>query len=239
MSINLAATDLSENIVQVKKLIGLLQTTVNFFSESSKRSNVWTELSAETRVGSAKLSKLQGWRSKQAALERIFGTYEKPKPEAFSLLIEVVSRIEDMPNFDLKARFEANVSLPKWCSFVINLTAFLLLRVYSILRAASEYLQGLDYLSAWSMVQCAKEALKRIQFDEVHEKTSCFISKIKDKVDTLGVTLENTPGEKRVSRKKLIPGGQARDSVSQDVGYIEYIYFNNCQSTMFTSIAYS
>ena len=54
--LNLAATDLSENIVQVKKLIGLLQTTVNFFSESSKRSNVWTELSAETRVGSAKLS---------------------------------------------------------------------------------------------------------------------------------------------------------------------------------------
>ena len=113
-----------------------------------------------------------------------------------------------MPNFDLKARFEANVSLPKWCSFVINLTAFLLLRVYSILRPAFEYLQGLDYLSAWSMVQCAKEALKKIQFDEVHEKTSCFISKIKDKVDTLGVTLENTPGEKRVSRKKLIPGGQ-------------------------------
>ena len=109
--LNLAATDLSENIVQVKKLIGLLQTTVNFFSESSKRSNVWTELSAETRVGSAKLSKLQKigktrWWSKQAALERIFGTYEKPKPEAFSLLIEVLSRIEGMPNFDQKLRLK-------------------------------------------------------------------------------------------------------------------------------------
>ena len=121
--LNLAATDLSENIVQVKKLIGLLQTTVNFFSESSKRSNVWTELSAETRVGSAKLSKLQKigktrWWSKQAALERIFDTYEKPKPEAFSLLIEVLSRIEGMPNFDSKATFEANVLITSQMVFI-------------------------------------------------------------------------------------------------------------------------
>ena len=54
--LNLAATDLTENIVDhVKKLIGLLQTTVNFFSESCKRTNVWTVLSAETRFGSSKL----------------------------------------------------------------------------------------------------------------------------------------------------------------------------------------
>ena len=51
-ALNLAATDLSENIVQVRKLIGLLETDVNFFSESRKRTNVWTELSTETRVGS-------------------------------------------------------------------------------------------------------------------------------------------------------------------------------------------
>ena len=60
-----------------------------------------------------------------------FWYYEKPKPEAFSLLIEVLSRIEDMPNFDSKATFEANVLLAKWCSFDINLTALLLLRVHS------------------------------------------------------------------------------------------------------------
>ena len=100
-----------------------------------------------------------------------------------------------------------------------------------LLRAASEYLQtrGLDYLSAWNMVQCAKEALKKIQFDEVHEKTSCFISKINDKVHTLGVTFENTLGEKRVSRKKRMPGEQARDSVSQDAFHnfkIDVVYID-------------
>ena len=66
------------------------------------------------------------------------------------------------------------------------------------------------------MVQSAKEALKKIQFDEVHEKSSCFIAKISNKVHTLGVTLETTLEEKRVSRKKRMPGEQARDSVSQD-----------------------
>ena len=114
-----------------------------------------------------------------------------------------------MPNFDSKATFEANVLLPKWCS---KWCAFLLLRVYSILRAASEYPQtgGLDYLSAWSMVQCAKEALKKIQFDEVHEKTSCYIFRIKDKVDTLGVTLENTRGEKSVEKETDTRGTSQR-----------------------------
>lgn len=93
--LNLAATDLSENIVPVKNLIGLLQATVNFFSESCKCTNVCTELSAEIRVGSSKLSKLQKigktrWWSKQAALERILGTYENPERGAFTLLIEVL-----------------------------------------------------------------------------------------------------------------------------------------------------
>ena len=76
-------------------------------------------------------------------------------------MIAVLLRIVESP-FDAKVTFETNLLLDKWRIFDTHLTSFLLLRVYSTLRSASEYLQteGLDYLSAWNMVEKAKEVLK-------------------------------------------------------------------------------
>jgi hypothetical protein len=78
-----------------------------------------------------------------------------------------------------KVTFEANSLLDKWRIFDTHLTSFLLLRVYSTLRSASEYLQaeGLDYLSAWNMVEKAKEVLKNLDFKNIMKTKQKFHSK--------------------------------------------------------------
>jgi len=69
--LNLSPTDIVENILEVKNLIGVLQATVTFFFlESCKRMNVWTDIATENSIGPAKLRRLQKvgatrWWSKQ------------------------------------------------------------------------------------------------------------------------------------------------------------------------------
>jgi hypothetical protein len=75
--LNLPSTDLVQHILPVKNLIGLLQSTVTFFTESCKKMNIWTEVASEKTVVSTKLKRLQKigetrWWAKRAALEHIF-----------------------------------------------------------------------------------------------------------------------------------------------------------------------
>ena len=52
--LNLSPTDIVENILEVKNLIGVLQATVTFFFlESCKRMNVWTDIATENSIGPA------------------------------------------------------------------------------------------------------------------------------------------------------------------------------------------
>ena len=55
--LNLAATDIVDYIVPVKSLVGLLQSTAAFFSNSCKRMSVWESISSENSIGSEKLQK--------------------------------------------------------------------------------------------------------------------------------------------------------------------------------------
>ena len=74
----------------------------------------------------------------------------------------------------------------------------------------------IDYLSAWNIWFNAQKKHLTKYSSTRFMKASCFISKINEKEHMLGVTLETTLEEKRVSRKKRMPGEQARYSVSQD-----------------------
>jgi uncharacterized protein with NRDE domain len=57
--------------------------------------------------------------------------------------------------------------------------------VYSTLRSASEYLQaeGLDYLSAWNMVEKAKEVLKNLNFENIMKTTTKIIEAVNQMFD--------------------------------------------------------
>nr|XP_047140909.1 zinc finger MYM-type protein 1-like [Hydra vulgaris] len=149
--LNLSATNIVENILGVKNLIGLLQSTATNFGDSCKRTNIWTNIHIGQGVGSAKLKRLQ----------------KIGETRWMSL------------KFDAKSTFEATALHDKWCQFDVLLAAFLL-REYTVLRQASEYLQtrGLDYLSAWKMVESAKQELQTISFADVHSKTTAFVKEI-------------------------------------------------------------
>ena len=157
---------------------------------------------------------------KQAALETILGSYDDSEKGTFHVLLQVLHGIKTAPNFNSKATYEASALLAKWCQFDTILTAFLLLRVYSILREASDYLQtkGLDYLSAWHMVQSAKDKLQLISFDDVYQKAVAFTHSRNTLLleSDLEIEVEAELREPRVSRKKCMPGELIPDMVPQD-----------------------
>ena len=173
-------------------------------------------------VGSAKLKKLQKigdtrWWSKQAALETIFGPYNNQKSGTYFVMLKVLNDIVNHPKFNAKASFEASTLLEKWLQFSNILTAYLLLLVYSILRQASDYLQtsGLDYLSAWNMVQSSKDEIHRIAFDTVYEASINFTHSMNAKLaedDLDDIKVES----KTLKLKTRMPGEQASDMVAED-----------------------
>ena len=92
-----------------------------------------------------------------------------------------------------------------------------MLRVYSILHQASEYLQtaGLNYLSAWNMVEDVKQQLDKVAFDDIHMKTSEFITKcnevaINSNIDSFTVEIEADFRPQRVKLTKCMSDERAK-----------------------------
>ena len=81
---------------------------------------------SENGVAQEKLKRLQKkgetrW-SKQAALERILGTFDEPCKGTYSAMIEVFFYIQNSPEFDAKATSDAEALLLKWLRFEIVFT---------------------------------------------------------------------------------------------------------------------
>ena len=125
--------------------------------------------------------------------------------------------IQISPEFDAKATSDAEALLLKWLRFEIVLTAFLLFK-FSIIRHASHYLQtkGLDYLSAWVMVEDAKGKLTRLQWQEIHTKAKKFIDSMKQSRSPLPNEVYNEFQPRRVGRKTIMRGENAPDEAIRD-----------------------
>ena len=135
-------------------------------------------------------------------------------------MILVLNHIKSSSTFDAKAVFEAGALLDKWCVFETHLTAFLLLAMYGILQQASEYLQtkGLDYLSGWNMVQSAKGALMKVEFEEVLQNANAFVNNVNAVLldDCLDVSVETELRQTRVAKKKVMFPEEAPDERPHD-----------------------
>ena len=99
--------------------------------------SVWKSILSENSIGSEKLKRLQKigetrWWSKQAALERILGTFEDPSKGTYSTLIKVLFHFQASPDFHSKSKNDTDALLQKSIRFDTMMTAFLLLRVFSI-----------------------------------------------------------------------------------------------------------
>ena len=94
----------------------------------------------------------------------------------------VLDTISKSPKFDPslpRTSFEVETLLEIWYNYEIILTACLMLKVYSVLLSASEYLQteGLNFLCAWNMVSVAKDELSKINLDDVESIQTLSLAK--------------------------------------------------------------
>ena len=234
--LNLAATDMVENIIAVKNLMGLLQSTATFFSDSCKRMNVWSEVLGAQAVGSAKLKRLQKvgatrWWLKKAALETILGIYDDSEKGTFLVLLQapnVNSNVNSKaPNVNSKATYDASALLAKLCQFDIFLTAFLLLFLQYLMRSIRLFANKrirlafrLDYryslnASAFSNLFLVYEYLLTLSFTQV----SCerAFSKLKFIKTRLRCNLANEKLEVFMlmcSEKDLLDGITVDDIIS-------------------------
>ena len=120
-------------------------------------------------------------------------------------MLKVLNDSVNLPKFNAQASFEASTLLEKWLQFSKILTAYLLLLVYSILCQASDYLQtsGLDYLSAWNMVQSSKDEIHRISFHTMYEASINFTQSMNAKLaedDLDDIKVKSKLKDVRVSR---------------------------------------
>ena len=92
----------------------------------------------------------------------------------------MLNTIRTSSNVNAETTFETGALVQRWYSYETQLASFLMLKVYSVLRSASEYLQPkcLDILSAWNMVSFAKETLFKMEFDDVETKTKFFVQNV-------------------------------------------------------------
>jgi hypothetical protein len=169
-------------------------------------------------IGAAKLLKLQKisdtrWWSKEKALIWVFG----PNENLFSSVLSVLSHIASSPIFDGTASTEASGLITSLTSFNIIATAHLFLKIFEFVGPLSRYLQkkNLDIMSAWTMMEAAREAIKELNcgvilrnaknFSE-HQNASITVLELPDDVF---VQTEFPP--KRISRKKKMASEQCSD----------------------------
>uniref|UniRef100_A0A803KFL2 DUF4371 domain-containing protein n=1 Tax=Xenopus tropicalis TaxID=8364 RepID=A0A803KFL2_XENTR len=225
--LNLVIMDITQCVIHVKSLFGLLEKTACFFSESYKRLSVWTEQVSSQRHGQEKLLRLKKigdtrWWSKPRALSTIFGSCSDQSKELYSTLIYCLEHISLSPQFDSKVVSEAKYLIYGWTRYETLLVSFLFMQIFEIATPVSDYLQtsGLDILQAWRMVEMAKSQFQKLRpsFAKLVALVNAFIEKIDHSLDEMSVSaeVEKSLPQKRVARKKRMPGELARDEPTVD-----------------------
>lgn len=129
-NLNLSVSASVSCSIAAKNLFGLLQTTHNFCTESYKRVREW-EKATNCLKGREKLIRFENlgktrWYSKEKALSKIFGSFDKPRTEVFQSLLNFLYKIQinKSKSFDSKTSFEASALLQNWTKLETILRLF-------------------------------------------------------------------------------------------------------------------
>ena len=138
--------------------------------------DVWRECAKGMRKKLQKVGETR-WRSKDAALRNIFGTYDTPEPVRFIVLLRTLPTIRSSKEFDSKVTYEASALYQNW-KFETILTAFFFKRIFQFTTPVSKYLQtqGLDVMTAYRMAPSlgTSQATIRETFCEMHKRDKEF-----------------------------------------------------------------
>lgn len=224
--LNLVMVNVTQCVSCVKSFFGLLEMTAVFFTDSYKRSAVWTQ-QVSSHHGHEKLARLKKisntrWWSKPRALSTLFSSLADQTKELYSTMLVCLEHISTSVHFDKNAINDARSLLHSWTRYETLLVAFLFMQIFEIVSPVSDYLQtlGLDILQAWRMVDSARSriSLIRSSFENLTHTVNSFILKTNEALDEqdVEVTIETSLPQKRVGRKKRMPGELAADEPSTD-----------------------
>nr|XP_018915260.1 PREDICTED: uncharacterized protein LOC109042787 [Bemisia tabaci] len=221
--LNLVITDCTANFELLEDLLGLVQDSAVFLSNSHKKMDIWRQQTGKRHKKHDKLYTLHKigatrWWSKHKAIKALFGNidddFESSKFVTFFLfLLEVIDS-----NFDGTAKFKARNLLSNWSKFQHIFSAIVILDLFEMTSPVSTFLQSknLDYLQAWNVVDHLISQLRARRndkyFEILYDKAKNFAKKInegfsKNKI----IFLEEDFPQKRVPLKNKFFDEKAHD----------------------------
>lgn len=239
--LNLVLMDSTFNILEAENLFGLVEESAVFFDASCKRTSIWQNETKKEHKGQEKLRKLHTigatrWWSKHKALLGIIDEEFLVDVNKNSKLIHVIRVLLEISNgsFDCKTKFMARNLISQWSKFENIFMAFIFLDIFLATSPVSKFLQSkeIDYATAWNLIQNLLEQIsdKRNDnsFDFIYKKTKDYANIVNNYFDeTTGIEIELDFTEKRVSKKKKMPGEKAPDESNKISSSHKYkiIYF--------------
>uniref|UniRef100_A0AAQ5XSS1 DUF4371 domain-containing protein n=1 Tax=Amphiprion ocellaris TaxID=80972 RepID=A0AAQ5XSS1_AMPOC len=221
--LNLVLSDTTHSVIESASLFDLLNDIAVFIKESYARVNVWETVNQDKRHKRISPVGETRWWAKHDALRKVFGNYGKPHDGLFVEVVSTLSAIMKLKTLASNARNKARGYRDGLLRYETVLTAQLFLRIFEITSALSKYLQtgGMDILSAYRMVTTTQDSLTEIarDFPAVKDAADCFVHWANEKLeeqDELGLEVEAALPQKRVKRKKVLPGEMAQDESLSD-----------------------
>lgn len=119
------------------------------------------------------------WWSKDTALSKIFGHFNKPEDSLYVDLITILEYVISNVQLRSEARFKAHGLLEGFCKYKSILTAQIFLRIFDKTTPLFKYLQtkGIDLLKAYSMIEETLNSLEHFSrdFEEIQNASQNLI----------------------------------------------------------------
>ncbi|XP_046884338.1 uncharacterized protein LOC124473114 isoform X1 [Hypomesus transpacificus] len=221
--LNLVLSDTTHSVIESGSLFDLLNDIAVFIRDSYTRVSVWETESQDERHKRISTIGETRWWAKHHALRKVFGNFGRPDGGLFVEVVSTLSAIMKLKSLASNARNKARGYRDGLLRYETVLTAQLFLRVFEFTSPLSKYLQtgGMDILSAHRMVTTTHDSLTKIarDFPAVKDAADCFVHWANEKLeeqDDLDLEVEAALPQKRLKKKKVLPGEMAQDESLSD-----------------------
>ncbi|XP_025414967.1 zinc finger MYM-type protein 6-like [Sipha flava] len=105
-----------------------------------------------------------------------------------------------------------------------NFNAIVFLKIFSITRPLSKYLQSnnCDILQACNMIKKSEVQLQQVEFSEIHEKTNIFIEHMNDELDEIDIVIEKNAMKKISEKLNFINPNITQASLKEE--FLDFIH---------------
>lgn len=220
--LNLVMIDATSSTIPSESLFGLFNKTAAFIRDSYNRMDIWVSSLPSNDNRRLNLIGQTRWWAKDTALTKIFGPTGNVEKSLYLVLITTLEKIENDTRSKPDTRVNAKSFREGFLKYETVLTAFIFRPIFDITTHLSNYLQtsGLDILKAFNMVQVTIKKLKtlRNKFNDMKKTADDFIKWANQQLEKedLESQIENSLPQKRLRKKKRMPGENAVDEVISD-----------------------